>query len=360
MSSGVCSEFEIKKGLVSIVVPIYNVEQYLDRCIESVVNQTYRDLEIILVDDGSSDSCPRKCDEWGARDSRIKVIHKKNAGAGMARNTGIDHATGEYICFFDSDDYASVDAVEKAYRCISEYDADIVHFGSYSIESSGRTMNCDIPQMEKILYQGDEIQKYILPNMIGPDPKTGKRRILAMVPWRCMYSMTAIQKSRWRFVSERQYLSEDSYSFLLLYKDIAKVAVLSEALYFYCEHRTSLSHVYWKDKYERIKLWYDACLKVCEEVGYGEEVTERMPYRFVDMTIRAMKIIAFADCDKQEKKEGIDTILKDHKLYEAISVMNLKYQTKQQKVLMIAIKCRFYRLARLMVMAKAYEAKCMK
>ena len=87
-------------GLVSVVLPIYNVEKYLDRCIESVINQTYKNLEILLVDDGSPDSCPQKCEEWAKKDERIKVIHKTNAGLGYARNTGIENASGEYICFF--------------------------------------------------------------------------------------------------------------------------------------------------------------------------------------------------------------------------------------------------------------------
>ena len=87
--------------LVSVVLPIYNVEKYMDRCINSIINQTYKNLEIILVDDGSPDNCPQKCDDWGIKDSRIKVVHKKNAGLGMARNTGIENATGDYICFID-------------------------------------------------------------------------------------------------------------------------------------------------------------------------------------------------------------------------------------------------------------------
>ena len=91
--------------LVTIVVPIYNVEKYLTRCVDSIINQTYQNLEIILVDDGSPDNCPRICDEYAKKDHRIKVIHKINAGLGMARNTGIENATGKYICFFDSDDY---------------------------------------------------------------------------------------------------------------------------------------------------------------------------------------------------------------------------------------------------------------
>ena len=87
-------------ALVTVVVPIYNVEKYLERCLSSIVNQTYTDLEILLIDDGSTDGCPGICDRFAAQDSRVRVIHKQNAGLGMARNTGIDHATGDYICFF--------------------------------------------------------------------------------------------------------------------------------------------------------------------------------------------------------------------------------------------------------------------
>ena len=119
----------MRPGVVSVVLPIYGVEKYLDRCITSIVNQTYSNLEIILVDDGSRDNCPQMCDDWAEKDSRIKVVHKANAGLGMARNTGIDNATGEYICFFDSDDYVALDTVEKAYALAKQESSDLVTFG---------------------------------------------------------------------------------------------------------------------------------------------------------------------------------------------------------------------------------------
>ena len=95
--------------LLSVIIPIYNVELYLNRCMESIVNQTYKNLEIIMVDDGSPDNCPELCEEWGKRDSRIKVIHKKNGGLSDARNMGLSVATGEYIAFVDSDDFVDLD-----------------------------------------------------------------------------------------------------------------------------------------------------------------------------------------------------------------------------------------------------------
>lgn len=101
-----------KCNLISVIIPIYKVEKYLDKCIQSVINQTYSNLEIILVDDGSPDNCPQLCDDWANKDERIKVIHKKNGGLSDARNAGLDIATGEYIAFVDSDDYIESDMYE--------------------------------------------------------------------------------------------------------------------------------------------------------------------------------------------------------------------------------------------------------
>ena len=95
----------MKDCLVTVIIPVYKTEKYLGDCIKSVVEQTYKNLEIILVDDGSPDNCPVICDEWAKKDSRIKVIHKQNGGLSDARNAGIDKSTGEYILFLDSDDY---------------------------------------------------------------------------------------------------------------------------------------------------------------------------------------------------------------------------------------------------------------
>ncbi len=99
--------------LISVIIPIYNVEKYLDKCVESVVSQTYKNLEVILVDDGSPDNCPAMCDEWAKKDSRIKVLHKQNGGLSSSRNAGLSVATGDYIGFVDSDDYIAQDMYEK-------------------------------------------------------------------------------------------------------------------------------------------------------------------------------------------------------------------------------------------------------
>ena len=114
-----------KQDLISIVVPIYNVEKYLEKCINSIIIQTYKNIEIILVNDGSTDSSGKICDIYLKIDKRIKVVHKKNGGLSDARNVGIENAKGKYIAFIDSDDFLDSDFIEILYNLIIEYNADV-------------------------------------------------------------------------------------------------------------------------------------------------------------------------------------------------------------------------------------------
>lgn len=111
--------------LISVIVPVYKVEKYLDKCIQSIVDQTYKNIELILVDDGSPDRCGKMCDEWATRDSRITVIHKQNGGLSDARNFGIDIAKGELLAFIDSDDYIEKNYLENLYKLLVDNRADI-------------------------------------------------------------------------------------------------------------------------------------------------------------------------------------------------------------------------------------------
>lgn len=328
----------MRKGVVSVVLPIYNVEKYLNRCVKSVVNQSYKNLEIILVDDGSPDNCPELCEDWAKKDSRIKVVHKENAGLGYARNTGIENATGEYICFFDSDDYIALDAIEKAYSCISENKAEMVLFGFCNVDSSGKTKKCMIPKTKKKLYRQSEVQSYVLPNLIAPDPKTGEKTNLWMSAWACMYSMEAIQREQWKFVSERQYISEDVYSLLFLYKGLQSVAILPEALYFYCENGTSLTHVYRQDRYDKNKFCYDACLNACEKLNYNQDIKDRLAFQYVSNIIGALKLIVTADCSKKEQKEFLKEIVTDNHFQAVVQKMNTSKESLPRKILFTAMR----------------------
>ncbi|MBO4894789.1 MAG: glycosyltransferase [Clostridia bacterium] len=150
--------------LISVIVPVYNVEKYLDTCIESIVSQTYDNLEIILVDDGSTDNCPAMCDEWALKDPRVKVIHKENGGQGEARNLGIDAAAGDYIGFVDSDDVISPVMYERLLNALTENGADfiqcaMVKFGTYpfkGFDSAGAVVN-----RPRVLTNGEAVKALI-------------------------------------------------------------------------------------------------------------------------------------------------------------------------------------------------------
>lgn len=128
-------------GKISIIVPIYNVEKYIRRCIESILNQTYTNFELILIDDGSTDSSGVICDEYANKDNRIKVIHKENGGLSSARNAGLDIATGEYISFVDGDDYIAEDMIEKLYNSITGNNADIAVCNYKCVDENGNCLD---------------------------------------------------------------------------------------------------------------------------------------------------------------------------------------------------------------------------
>ena len=150
--------------LISIIVPVYDVEPYLRKCIDSILIQSYRDLEIILVDDGSPDNCGAICDEYAEKDKRIKVIHKKNGGLSDARNAGLDIATGEYIGFVDSDDWVMPDMYEYLYKAVKEYDADMSVCGYY--DYWGKTISGRYCQDIQV-YKGQEGIKALLDLKFG-------------------------------------------------------------------------------------------------------------------------------------------------------------------------------------------------
>lgn len=148
---------------VSVVVPVYNVQKYLRQCIDSILGQTYTEFEVILVDDGSTDDCPQICDEYCKSDQRIKVIHKKNGGLSDARNCGIDHANGEYICFIDSDDIVATDYIGSMLAHVGK-GIRIASCGYCYYYDSGKKIKINYENIRQY-YKGIEAQKYL--NIIG-------------------------------------------------------------------------------------------------------------------------------------------------------------------------------------------------
>ena len=341
------------QGLVSVVLPIYNVEKYLDRCIESVVGQTYKNLEIILVDDESPDGCPKKCEDWAKRDKRIKVIHKENAGLGYARNTGIENATGEYFCFFDSDDYVEKDTIEKAYDISKKQDCDMALFGHYDVNAQGTIVRTYIPNTEKNLYEDSEVQNRLLPDLVSDDPKTGNTTNLWLSACFCMYSMKMISEAKWRFVSERDIISEDVYSLLLLYKHVRRVAIIPEAFYYYCENTTSLTHTYKSDRFNRIKHFYNVSVMACDELKYNRNVKERLAEPFMSNTIAAMKMAVISNEKTRKKKQNIKDIINDSTLQEVAKNLLKRKQKKTRRIFMFLITRKMYRCCYLLLKISA-------
>ena len=149
----------------SVIVPVYKVEEYLEACIESVLNQTFSDFELILVDDGSPDRCPQICDKYANYDSRIKVIHKENGGLASARRAGIKEAVGEYVFNLDSDDSIERDTLEYAHWIINATGCDIVSF-AYRWVKGNKTVNVTNDGLDERLYTRDDIEKYIYPRLL--------------------------------------------------------------------------------------------------------------------------------------------------------------------------------------------------
>jgi len=149
----------------SVIVPVYKVEKYLPNCIESVLNQTFSDFELILVDDGSPDRCPEICDSYKAKDDRIRVVHKANGGLASARRAGIKEAQGDYVFNLDSDDLIENDTLECAYKIINDTNCDIVSF-SYRWVKNGSTVNVTTDGLQEGLYTEKDIEKYIYPRLL--------------------------------------------------------------------------------------------------------------------------------------------------------------------------------------------------
>lgn len=339
----------MKEALITVVVPVYKVEKYLDRCVESIVNQTYRNLEIILVDDGSPDRSGQMCDVWAEKDNRIQVIHKKNAGLGMARNSGMEASTGEYICFVDSDDYIDVTTVEKSYTTMIRENAQIVVFGLTRVNAQGDEVRKIIPEPERTCFREEAVQKEFLPDFIDPEHISVKNRNLCLSAWSGMYSMDLVRSTGWRFVSEREMISEDSYSLIWLYSYVKSVAVLPEALYFYCENETSLTQTYREDRFEKIKEFHGQCTKMAMEMGYSRAICVRISGLFLAFTIAAMKQIAAADLPAGRQKSILSGIVDDTLMQSILHDKDCQYRSPLRRILFFAMRRKWYGFVQLLL-----------
>ena len=210
--------------LISVIIPIYKVENYLNRCVNSVVKQTYKNLEIILVDDGSPDNCPKLCDDWAKKDNRIRVIHKENGGLSDARNAGIDIATGRYICFVDSDDFIHSGYVEILFKNIEKEKADLAICSFEKVYGNAKVEESLDNKVTKV--EGDDIFKALL---------TGNN-VDFVVAWSKLYKKELFNNLRF----DVGRLHEDEFIVHKILLKCKKVVYTSAKLYYYQQRQDSI------------------------------------------------------------------------------------------------------------------------
>ena len=217
--------------LISIIVPIYNVENYLEKCIDSILKQTYKNLEVILVDDGSPDESGSICDKYKEQDNRIVVIHKTNGGLSSARNAGLEIARGNYIGFCDSDDYLECDMLEKLYHVSKSNNADIVICDFNSVSEDGeiynKNENIDKPGHCYTISRDDAQLIYF---------KTPEKRLRYVVMWNKLYKRECFDNKR---LPEGKLHEDEFVTYKLLY-EAKKIVYLQEKLYNYLNRKGSI------------------------------------------------------------------------------------------------------------------------
>lgn len=216
----------MKTALVSIVVPIYKVEKYLARCVNSLTSQTYKNIEIILVDDGSPDNCPKMCDEYAKNDKRIKVIHKKNGGLSDARNVGLGLSRGEYIAFVDSDDYVSTNFIEVLLDTCYKNGADISCCNFYRV-SNGRDTTAQKHMSSKNFTNVEAIRDIFLANSL-----------CEIMTWNKLYRTSLFKDNDIKFPVGKVH--EDNFTTYKLLYYANKIIFVNQPLYYYLQRDDSI------------------------------------------------------------------------------------------------------------------------
>ncbi len=299
---------------ISIIIPVFKVEEYLPKCIESIIGQTYTNLEIILVDDGSPDKCGAICDEYAKKDSRIRVIHKENAGVAMARNDGIEIATGDYISFIDSDDWIAENAYEVLYNGLKEHDAECSVGGCVTVlEKDGVLEPQERERKGVYCLSAQEAMKGVL---LG-----------GSAVWNRLFKKEVFQEIR--FPVGR--VNDDEVVALHAYAECKKIVFLDEDTYYYRIRSNSITTS--KFSLRKVDCYYNSAdnlefiKKVCPELIPCAEFKyiKAMLYSYVNL--KRMK--------KDEKaKSVLKNIKKDIKANKSMALKN-SYITLPMKVLMI-------------------------
>lgn len=319
--------------MISIIVPIYKVEQYLRQCVDSIIAQTYKDIEIILVDDGSPDNCPAMCDEYAAKDGRVKVVHKKNGGLISARKAGLAVASGEYTCFVDGDDSLEPDMYEHIANAIKETGADCVitqFFYSYP----DREQSSDY-MLTKPFYLREDIEKEIFPVMLFAPPFYS----FGIYPncWTKVFR-TEILKKHLNDVDERIRLGEDTAFTYACIMECKSLAFVDKPLYHYRVNPDSLTKAYDAKLPEIYLLPYLAVKN--KSISLGVDLEKQLPYYLLYLVNFAVRNEANAanPKSKAEKNAVLDGILGEPCVIEAVDKIDFSVLPKHTQLLLLCLK----------------------
>lgn len=246
-----------KQPLISIVIPVYNVEQYLDECMASVLNQTYTNLEVVLVDDGSKDRSPAMCDEYAMKDARVQVVHKENGGPMSACIAGVGVAKGEYLAFMDSDDWIDLTMVEELVKEATGNKKEMI-CSNYIIEKANQSIKIK-QSMKPGVYDRKAIEEELFPVLLGKE----ERRIHGS---RCMKLISRdLILGNLKFAELNVSMGEDLYLIFLAVLDAKRIVVVEEGYYYHYRFvESSLVHKYKPHMHEEVGRLYDNLQRVIE------------------------------------------------------------------------------------------------
>lgn len=329
--------------LISIVVPVYNVEKYLKQCVYSLINQSYKNIEIILVNDGSKDRSGEICNELEKLDKRIKIVNKKNEGLGLARNTGLEYVNGEYVTFIDSDDYADENLIQELYNAVQSYKADTSIGGFKRVNNDGKTLFKEA--YENHVYEDKEIINNLLTRMIGSSPE--KSDAIRMSVWNVLYSMDIINDNNLKFCSEREFISEDILFNLEYYKLSQKVVVINNSLYNYRVNQESLTKKYRVDKFKSCKKLYNELYKKIKMIYNDDDKVKFRLQRQYFVNIRScisQEAIKISGLNRKNAIANIKNICDDIELQNIVWNYPINKLNIKQRTFILLIRYKFYRI----------------
>lgn len=309
---------------ISVITPVYKVEEYLGKFIDSILEQTFEDFELIIVDDGSPDSCGKIADGYLSKDSRVKVIHKENGGAPSARNKGIEIATGEWFYFPDSDDWLESDYLEKLYNVAVKTDAQMVISGytmEYFENGTSNSYSVSTPEFD-----------YKTQNMVRNNLHNYFDNMMIAVPWNKLYKADYIMKNNIRFPELKW---DDLHFNMEVIMDIEKVAICSSSGYHFFRSRmgSETTTVFDNMLYQKRKEQFEHVLKVYHHWKVNNSDILKIIYGYyASRLVQCVQEIEISNNSKEDKKKMISNILNDKLSYKAIRVGKIK-----SKILSIAV-----------------------